>query len=727
MNYFPLPCIYRKNRTGDRVCRRLMATLFGLFLVPGLARPCSLSFTSPARGSTVTTQTVGVSGTGSGTAKPNDIGQVTATVNGRVFFQQSGVFTTLINFLGSGAASVGLDAGENVLSVEGSVSGCSASDSMTIHYLPPPGQDQKAAGVPGDCNGTNPINGGNGNKFQEEVDYLGGGPQPLEFSRYYNSRFGERRMLGPRWRHSYDRQLAFSGTSVAYAVRGDGRAFRFVLSGAEWKPDGDIIVRLGQNLGGNGTLLGWRLTLEDDSTELYDRNGRLTSIVSRSGWAHDLAYDSAGRITAVIDRVSGRRLTLTYQGDGRLSALIDPAGNSIRYAYDTLGRLSAVSYPNTTPAEPADDPTRTYQYEDSRFPLALTGITDENGVRYARFAYDPQGRGVLSEHAGGVDRHEVIYNPNGSTTVLDALGSARTYSYQTVQGVPVSNQQSQPAGSGCPASARQTEFDGNGNVISRTDFNGNLTRFAFDQVRNLEIRRTEADGTPDSRTITTDWHADFRLPLRIDETGRRTLFSYDAVGNMLRQELVDTIAGSLRTWQFTYDSQGQILTADGPRTDVADITRYRYYDDTDATHAPGDLAQITDALGHNSTFAAFDAHGRPISIIDANSRVLQLRYDERGRLIESNDAGEVTRYGYDKAGLLVRITEPDGNFLAQAYDTAHRLTDVADSLGNRIHFSLDVAGNRLREDITDPHSNLARTQARVFDPLNRLQRLIGAR
>jgi len=31
-----------------------------------------------------------------------------------------------------------------------------------------------------------------------------------------------------------------------------------------------------------------------------------------------------------------------------------------------------------------------------------------------------------------------------------------------------------------------------------------------------------------------------------------------------------------RNWGYTYNSQGLLETADGPRTDVADVTRYAY-------------------------------------------------------------------------------------------------------------------------------------------------------
>jgi hypothetical protein len=58
------------------------------------------------------------------------------------------------------------------------------------------------------------------------------------------------------------------------------------------------------------------------------------------------------------------------------------------------------------------------------------------------------------------------------------------------------------------------------------------------------------------------------------------------------------------------------------------------------------------------------------------------------------------------------------------YD-AHRLTDISDELGNKVHYTLDFRGNRLKEQVTDPAGALARQVTRVFDTLNRLQQQTG--
>ena len=82
-------------------------------------------------------------------------------------------------------------------------------------------------------------------------------------------------------------------------------------------------------------------------------------------------------------------------------------------------------------------------------------------------------------------------------------------------------------------------------------------------------------------------------------------------------------------------------------------------------------------------------------------------------------------YTIDHAAGLVVLNVPaeGGNLRASyRYDAAHRLIGIQDNLGNRVSYTLDPAGNRLKETLTDPNGALARQIGREFDALSRLQR-----
>jgi YD repeat-containing protein len=198
-----------------------------------------------------------------------------------------------------------------------------------------------------------------------------------------------------------------------------------------------------------------------------------------------------------------------------------------------------------------------------------------------------------------------------------------------------------------------------GYVASRTDYNNNVTQYTYDGSRGLETSRTEAYGTPRARTITTQWHTTYRLPVLISiyaggsASGtplRTTSFTYDSSGNALTRTVTDPVASSSRTWTYTYDGYGRVLTEDGPRTDVSDITTYTYY--TCATgHECGQVHTVTNALGQTTTFNTYNVNGQPLTITDPNGVVITLAYNARQRLTSRTVANESTTFEYWPTGL----------------------------------------------------------------------------
>ncbi len=580
----------------------------------------------------------------------------------------------------------------------------------------------------GSCstNGTNPINTGwRGNKSQQETDYVGSGTHPLRFARYYNSRGVQVGLTGNdateivgQWRHTYQRAVVLFGSKQKVAVyRPDGKVYVFRQSGSNWDTDAHIVERLTQ------TASGWQFITAEEETESYDNNGKLLSIQNRAGLVQTLDYDVNGRLTSVTDAFN-RSLMLTYDASGRLWTLQDPMLGNYTYAYNANGNLQTVTYPTTK--------IRTYLYEDTNFPNALTGIQDETNARIATWAYDAQGRAISSEHGAtgsGIDKSTVVYNPDGSASITDALGMARTFSYIAQFNALKNTGLSQPCPSCGGANAASTTYDLNGFIDSRTDFNGNVTKYQYD-ARGLESSRTEAYNTSLARTITTQWHPTFRLPTQIDEPGKRTLLVYNSVGDLIQQSITDTPTNATRlsTYTITYSSTvpGAFakVVVDGPRTDVVDQTTYDY-------NAEGNISAITNALGHITQITAYDNNHRPLTIIDPNGLITTLTYTPRGHLATRRvgttaTTGELTTYAYDDAEQLKKITLPNGAFLAYTYDAAHRLTDITDQWNNHIQYTLDAAGNRTQEDIFDPNNTLRQTHSRVFDTLGRLSQDIGA-
>ena len=581
--------------------------------------------------------------------------------------------------------------------------GCSSGEQLAYCSNASAPREKKQLGAQCPVLEKNPVNSATGNKFQREQDYAAasGG---LTFIRSYNSRSTQSSGLGVSWRHNWQASLTRYDSALGnyvVATRPDGQAYYFTLTGGNWVNEADIKARLTQ------TVDGYVLTDGPAQRETYDSQGRLIEIESDGSHKFTLAYTGAF-LSSVSDRF-GRTLTLAYDGQDLLATLTDPGNNVTSYDYDTAGNLASVIYPGNQ--------TRIYHYEDTSFPNALTGTTDENGDRYATWTYDAQGRAVSSEHAGGADSGSFSYNGDGTTTITDSLGLTRTRSYTLLQGTYKASSVTAPSQS-CGESAAATAYDANGFVDTRTDFNGNVTDYTHNS-RGLEESRTEAFGTPLARTIATQWHTDFGLPTQIEEPGRKTTYSYDTNGNRLTETVTDAATEQSRTTTWTYTTEGLVDTVNGPRTDIPDITDYDY-------DASGNLIRITNALNHITEITSQDDHGNPLTIVDPNNVTTTLTYDERQRLKTRTVAGVTTTFTYDGVGQLDKVTLPGGAFLDYTYDGAHRLTDIEDNYGNRIHYTLDTMGSRTKEEVFDPSDHLKRAQSQVFDSLGRIEQIKNA-
>jgi RHS repeat-associated protein len=634
-----------------------------------------------------------------------------------------------------------------------------------------------------ECPVGGPIYPSTGTKWKEQTDY-DSGPGNLRFSRIYRS---DRKT----WTNNYDvggidfasvlgtpnspsqpcrvsvgtttglpycfRYFSLSPSTDFAVKRGDGHTLHFnKTTGLPALADSND--RLTRVTNGSGVTLAWDYYDSlDDSVHRFDTVGRLQTITARNGAVQTLSYSDVntapavapypGLLVTVTDH-TGKQLNFTYDAQGRMKTMINPAGGVTTYGYDEASsivvpgklpasNLTSVTYPDQT--------QRIYWYNEqdktdsTNLPFALTGITDESGVRYGTYKYDTSGRGISTELAGGAEKYTFTYT-NTQSVVTDPLGTQRTYNYSFILSTKKRTSVTSPCTSGCSTDAA-TSYDANANVASRTDFNGNKICYAYDLARNLETARLEGVASGVScpanlatymptantrqRKITTQWHATYRLPTQIDEAGKRTTFTHDANGNILTRTELDTSTSASRTWTYTYNSFGEVLTVDGPRTDISHVTTYTYYSCTTG-HQCGRVHTVTNAAGHITTYNTYNAHGQPLTITEPNGAVTTLTYDLRQRLSSRGVGSDATTFEYWPTGLLKKVTLPDSSYLQYTYDDAHRLTGLTDSEGNRIHYTLDLMGNRTGEQAYDPSNSLTRTRTRVFNSLNHLYQEIGA-
>lgn len=621
-----------------------------------------------------------------------------------------------------------------------------------------------------DCECTNignPIDFTNGEKIQIETDLeIASG---LRFRRHYSSVIGLSRagVLGTAWLHTYAKAIVSQSTQLPYAIESDiifwenGRGFPYVnlhvpnhtyvflptgryllfergpstpnadgTFTTSWTGDPDSKHVLTSHQDAENRSLGWTLRTPENTTELYSGTGQLLRVDYASGRREMLTYSDANTLNTVAPRAGlliqvsdslGKSLSLAYDAQERIVSLTGPGGVTTTYSYDSLNRLEYVTLPGGA--------RRQYHYNEVAFQPDttsgkehyLTGISDEliPGVftRYSTYTYAREGPAVSTEHSG---LNKYTRTSGGYT---DPNGASMSYSFTTKNGVRIPTLKYRRSLNSTSNVSASFTSDSAGNITEYKDFNGKITRYSFDTARNLETSRIEAYGTAVARTISTEWHPILRLPVAIAEPKKRTTVTYDATGNVLtRTEQATTDAsgtlgfsasttGQPRTWTYSYNANGQVLTATGPRTDVNDTTTYAY-------DVEGNLSSVTNPLGHVTQYTGYDAYGRVGTVSAPNGLVTTFTYHARGWPTSITVDGEQTTYGYDGAGQLTEVRAPGGEILTFGYDAARRLTSIRDAVGNTVKYTLDAKGNRTGEEYLDASGTLGRKIARAFNQLN---------
>ncbi|MBL1274848.1 MAG: RHS repeat protein, partial [Ectothiorhodospiraceae bacterium] len=483
--------------------------------------------------------------------------------------------------------------------------------------------------------------------------------------------------------------------------------------------------------------LGWLFTDEDNTKELYDSNGVLLSISNVRGNIQTLSYDDNERLDRV-DTNTGEFFQFGYDVENRISTLSDHTGRTWSYRYDESNNLEFVDNPDGT--------FKQYHYEDLIHDFVLTGITDERFKRYATWAYNTEGKAISSEHAGGVERVELMYNPDGSTTVTGSLGATRIYSFVPERGRLVVSQIEGDQCVSCPnGEKKDRNYDASGYLAGYTDWSNAATELGNYDPKGQYGFKIEAAGTPEQRRTdyTYDPRFNNKMTSRVEisvasASSKTTTYVYDDFANRTSMSVAgfrpDGVAVS-RTTTYQYTGPlNQLSQVDGPRTDVVDITTLEYYaNDVTQGFNRGRLQRITGPAGIvlRDTIA-YTATGKVLSEDRPNGISLAYTYyagNDRLETLSETSGGatpstRTTRWTYLASGEVETITQADGSAIATStrlvYDDARRLIGMVDQLGNHIDYELDTEGNRTDEKVFDSANVLYKSVQQSFDIYNRL-------
>ena len=489
------------------------------------------------------------------------------------------------------------------------------------------------------------------------------------------------------------------------------------------------------------------------------------------------------RVSSVVNE-AGTSLTFSYVGHN-LKRISWPDGSGYEFAYDWPTQPAAVTA--VLDVSSSTDPGTvfaSYGYDSKGYAISseLSGGVDKFEVTYTK----PPVLSVVQiwDAATGVDIFDHVWIPADGASMTAPNGSSSSYGAAVVNGIPRLTSSSHPAGSGCAASTRSLSYDTRGNILSIDDFSGNRTCYSYAGDKNRPL--IELTGLPSSKACPASLSGYIPTPVDSAHPEKITSTNWDPFWFIKTKEAsplkfvafvyngnTDTYEGgrancsskifpnfgtvplvckryefstadsngangvgvaptsSSRTSSYTYDSYGKVLTS----TDALQhTTYYSYYDSSsfagESGYTVGDLKSITNALGQTTNYTAYDKAGRLLSSTDPNSSITTQTYFPQGWLATqtvtaTSGIALKTTYEYWSTGLLRAMTMPDGSSLKYTYDAAHRLTDILDSAGNKVHYELDNAGNRISEEVVDSSGTLASKVQRAFDALNRVQSSTG--
>ncbi|MDO4898248.1 MAG: DUF6531 domain-containing protein, partial [Rothia sp. (in: high G+C Gram-positive bacteria)] len=448
---------------------------------------------------------------------------------------------------------------------------------------------------------------------------------------------------------------------------------------------------------------------------VYDRAGKLSTVIYPDGLQETFTYDEAGRPVTYTDPAGGVT-QLVYDADSRVVGKVNPVGESSEYTYDRCGRLKS-----------AREPGRGL----SRFGYDACGrvtFVQDGRCGTRRCSYDAAGQLVLSVNGlGGRTRYE--YDARGrAVRIVDPAGGVTVRTYTQLDKV---DSQVDPLGRVTSAT-----YDAAGRLVSQTDPEGHTRRWAYDEqgretatwldgvllssierdfynrkVRISDYALTGSEGgqptvhelcydaagrlvsrSRGQQKLTWVYDAAGRLVERAGSDGGRQAHRYDAAGRLA--QVKDQTGGSIT---YRYDAASRVVSA----ATEGLVASWVYTDGAVSEHrfSTGEGEAL-----HQSR-VAYDELGRVLSVQQSHSErgesQVSYEYDAASQLVavlpSAASDRSACRYEYDEAGRLVFALSATGVERRFDYDVAGQLTRVSSSSGGRTEFVYDGLGRRVRQ------------------------------
>lgn len=487
-----------------------------------------------------------------------------------------------------------------------------------------------------------------------------------------------------------------------------------VKQSADVKGCGRTMVKTEYRYNRNGKVTAVISPTGNEIRLTYDRSNRLCreERIQKDGKLHTSAeyrYDAEGRLSHV--KQDGKEYSYGYDGRGRRNLVTENTGSSKAWMYDKNGRLTKEISSQEYKKNGFLGKGRSFIYKNGR----LQEIHRQDGGLETAYTYNEYGELICQEDGNGA-KLTIGYDHGGRRTLATLQsGATQEWSYDAwgniERATDGNGNQTSFTYDGWGKVIRTDRADGGietygydaaGNLSETSDGNGGVLRFLYNSQNQLEERIDQA-----GQSEYWNYDAEGRCCLYRDRNGLETTYTYNMLGSLTARR---SNSNEFISESFAYTMEGYLLTA------IAGGMRYDY---------------------------DYDAYGRLTAKKASGRTLLSYTYDEEGRIASRRDlTGKETAYQYNDYGFLEKVTDngvdvavyeytPDGKIAGvtsgelrstYAYDVDGSLQSLTTMLGEELvvsnHYGYDHNGNCVRKE------TLSGVTEYSYDAMNRLEQAV---
>jgi len=447
---------------------------------------------------------------------------------------------------------------------------------------------------------------------------------------------------------------------------------------------------------------------------------------------------------------SGRKIAEITSKDLVNSGQIPTSWITLSYEYYKNGKLKNVKLDGITKSEYMYDDDGNLSQEDT-----YTDATNKNITEYNYNYLGKPSEKKVHVRAGDIDGNDYssttdtiltttyTYDKNGNLeTVTMPDNVTTTYTYDNMNNQTGVRQPGIDEHEIAVNIASSTQYDWQGNPVTATDANGNVTKYSYNQRGFLET--TTLESTTGAAISVTKFYYD-RAGRKIAEVAPKDYDPAKTLDQMNRVQYTYDLMGRVKTKTYVGEEKKLDPTTFEWTTQQVNIIQKAYKYDSN-----GNLTKELDALGFEAatdktsidtqintgygTEYTYNLANKLETTLDSESKLRGLNfttkysYDALGRKTsEINAKGVITNYYYDDMGNVTEIkvkktaSDPEQTIKTNTYDFIGNLLTQIEGNGNATTFEYNTLG-KVRKAIYPGDASIPQnTVTYQYDIMGRLK------